>query len=70
MLTAEELVDQLARELYVAVIKPRRYQWEDQSDQLQEAWRDGARAALRWVHEVSDPADVTPGQVQLDELLG
>jgi hypothetical protein len=69
MLTPEELVDQLAAELYHAIVKPRRYAFEDLSDDLRDDYRDGARAALRWLHEATDPVDVTPGQVAIDELL-
>jgi len=69
-MTPEEFVDALAAELYTTIVKPRRYVFEELSDDLRDTYRDGARAALRWLHEHTDPTDAVPGQLAIDELLG
>jgi hypothetical protein len=71
MLTADQLVDQLASELYHAIVRPDRFRFEDLSDAHRDTYRAGAIAALEWVARTFEPEDgPSPGQVAIEDLLG
>ena len=67
-MTLDQLRDELARELYSAVVRPVRFGWDDLPPLVQESWRAGADAAIGWLARRTT-GDQDPAAVELAELL-
>jgi len=70
-MTTDQLLEELAAELYTATVRPVRFGWDQLPPPVQASWRAGARAAVAWIARRSTgETDQEPPLAELAERLG